>query len=54
MAADVTVEIFEDAQRQNQWRISHESLYNHYVESLLLVGSLFAYWLLPGYSKHLR
>ena len=30
---DVTVVIYEDAQRQNQWRISHESLYNQYVES---------------------
>lgn len=40
-AADVTVEIYEDAERQNQWRISHESLYSQYVESLLLVGSLF-------------
>ncbi|KAL9019359.1 MAG: hypothetical protein Q9185_003345 [Variospora sp. 1 TL-2023] len=40
-AADVIVEIYEDAERQNQWRISHESLYNQYVESLLLVGSLF-------------
>ncbi|KAL8809761.1 MAG: hypothetical protein Q9200_003131 [Gallowayella weberi] len=40
-AADVTVEIYEDAERQNQWRISHESLYNQYVESLLPVESLF-------------
>jgi hypothetical protein len=38
---DVTVEIYEDAERQNQWRISHESLYNYYVESLLPVSSLF-------------
>lgn len=38
---DVTVEIYEDAERQNQWRISHESVYGHYVESLLPVNSLF-------------
>lgn len=40
-AADVTVEIYEDAEQQNQWRISHESLYNQYVESLLPLRSLF-------------
>lgn len=27
-AADVIVEIYEDAQRSLQWRISHESLYS--------------------------
>ena len=40
-APDVTVEIYEDAERQNQWRISHESLYNQYVESLLPFGNIF-------------
>ena len=40
-ATDVTVEIYEDADRQNQWRISHESLHNQYVESLLPVSDLF-------------
>ena len=34
-ALDVTVEMYEDAKRQNQWRISHESLYNKDVELLL-------------------
>ena len=37
-APDVTVEIYEDEAHQNQWRISHESLYNQYVESLLPVS----------------
>lgn len=41
-APDVIVEIYEDAKGQNQWRISHESLYNRYVESLLPVSSLFS------------
>lgn len=40
-APDVTVAIYEDAEQQNQWRISHESLHNQYVESLLPVCSLF-------------
>ncbi len=40
-APDVTVEIYEDAERQNQWRISHESLYKQYVESLLSVSNIF-------------
>ncbi|KAI4170646.1 MAG: hypothetical protein LQ348_007076 [Seirophora lacunosa] len=40
-AADITVEIYEDAQGQYQWRISHESLYNQYTASLLPVRSLF-------------
>ena len=39
-APDVTVEIYEDGERQ-QWRISHESLYNQYVESLSPVSSFF-------------
>ncbi|MCJ1407364.1 hypothetical protein MMC19_001435 [Ptychographa xylographoides] len=39
-APDVTVEIYEDAGRQSQWRISHESLYNQYTESLLPASSL--------------
>jgi len=40
-APDVTVEIYEDAERQDQWRISHESSYKQYVESLLPISSLF-------------
>ncbi len=40
-APDVTIEIYEDAERKDQWRISHESLYKQYVESLLPVSSLF-------------
>ena len=40
-ALDVIVEIYEDVERQSQWRISHESLYNQYVESLLPVSNLF-------------
>ena len=40
-APDVTVEIYEDAQRQDQWRISHESCYNKYVETLLPASKLF-------------
>ncbi len=39
--SNVTVEIYEDAERQNQWRILHESLYKQYVESLLSISSLF-------------
>lgn len=38
---DVTIEIYEDAEGQDQWRISHESLYKLYVESLLPVSSMF-------------
>ena len=41
-APDVTVEIYEDAEQQQiQWRISHESLHNQYVESLLPVSGSF-------------
>ena len=40
-APDVTIEIYEDVGRQNQWRISHESLYNQYLEPLLPVRNLF-------------
>ncbi|KAL8745462.1 MAG: hypothetical protein Q9190_002399 [Brigantiaea leucoxantha] len=40
-SADVTIEIYEDAERQTQWRISHESLYDQYVESLLPISGLF-------------
>lgn len=40
---DVTVDIYEDAAGQTQWRISHESVYSQYVESLLPVGILFPY-----------
>ena len=39
--SNVTVEIYEDAERQNQWRISHESLYKQYVKSLLSVSNIF-------------
>ena len=38
---DVTVKIYEDTERQIQWRISHEGLYESYVESLLPVESIF-------------
>lgn len=38
---DVTVEIYEDAKQQTHWRISHESLYNQYVGSLLPVSNPF-------------
>ncbi len=38
---NVTVEIYKNAERQNQWRILHESLYKQYVESLLSISSLF-------------
>jgi len=40
-APDVTVEIYEDTKKQNQWRISHESLYERYVGSLLPVSCMF-------------
>ena len=40
-APDVTVEIYEDIQRQNQWRISHESLFENFVESLLPLSCMF-------------
>ena len=40
-APDVTVEIYQDAYQQHQWRISHESSYNQYVESLLPMSDLF-------------
>ena len=39
-ALDVIVEIYEDSKRQNQWRISHESLFEKYVESLLPVSCM--------------
>lgn len=38
---NITVEIYENAERQNQWRISHESLYKQYVKSLLSVSNIF-------------
>lgn len=50
-ARDVTVEIYEDTGRQNQWRISHESLYERYVESLLPVSSLFHGEVLQSYDR---
>ena len=37
---DVTVEIYEDRERQIRWSICHESLYDNYLESLLPVSSL--------------
>jgi len=40
-APDVIVEIYEDTKTQNQWRISHESLYEKYVESLLPASCVF-------------
>lgn len=40
-APDITVEIYEDLQGQNHWRICHESLYNQYVESLLPISNIF-------------
>ncbi|KAL8713168.1 MAG: hypothetical protein Q9220_002689 [cf. Caloplaca sp. 1 TL-2023] len=36
-AADVTVEIYEDMNGRKRWRISHESSYDEYVESLSAV-----------------
>ena len=42
-APDVTVEIYEDAEQHNQWRISHEGVYNQYVELLLPVCNLSQY-----------
>ena len=39
-ALDVIVEIYEDNKGQNQWRISHESLFENYVESLLPVSCM--------------
>lgn len=40
-AVDTTVEIYEDAERHCQWRISHESVYTLYIESLLPMDCLF-------------
>ncbi len=39
--SNVTFKIYKNAERQNQWRILHESLYKQYVESLLSISSLF-------------
>ncbi len=41
LMSNITFEIYENAERQNQWRISYESLYRQYIESLLLISSLF-------------
>jgi hypothetical protein len=41
-AVDVTVEIYEDTERQDQWRVSYESIYKLYIESLLPMDCLFA------------
>ncbi len=41
LTSNVTVEIYENAERQNQWCILHKSLYKQYVESLLSISSLF-------------
>ena len=40
-APDVTVEIYQDTGGQDRWRVSHESLFNSYVESLLSVRNMF-------------
>ena len=40
-APDVTIEIYEDVERQYHWRISHESLYKQYLELLSPVDSFF-------------
>jgi hypothetical protein len=39
---DVTVEIYEDTEGHDQWRVSHESIYNLYIESLLPMDILLA------------
>lgn len=41
-AVDVTVEIYEDIEGQDQWCVSHESIYKLYIESLLPMDCLFA------------
>ncbi len=41
LTSNIIVKIYENAERQNQWCISHESLYKQYVESLLSISSLF-------------
>jgi hypothetical protein len=41
-AVDATVEIYEDTERHDQWRVSHESIYKLYIESLLPMDCLFA------------
>lgn len=38
---DVTIEIYEDIERHNQWRISHESLYNKYLQFLSPLSHVF-------------
>lgn len=40
-AVDVTVEIYEDTERHDQWRVFHERRYKLYIESLLPMGRLF-------------
>lgn len=40
-APDVTVGIYEDAKQQMHWRVSHESLYDQYMTSLLPVSNSF-------------
>ncbi|PMD26774.1 hypothetical protein NA56DRAFT_667929 [Hyaloscypha hepaticicola] len=42
-AVDVTVEIYEDTERQDQWLVSYESIYKLYIESLLPMDCLVAY-----------
>ncbi|KAL9594509.1 MAG: hypothetical protein Q9219_006991 [cf. Caloplaca sp. 3 TL-2023] len=51
-AADILVEIYEDEHRQTQWRISHESSFNQYFDSLLSIKQLLPEeWpTLPGYQ----
>jgi hypothetical protein len=41
-AVDATVEIYEDTERRDQWRVSRESIYKLYIESLLPMDCLFA------------
>ena len=40
-APDVTIESYEDAEQEQQWRISHEGVYNQYIRSLLPVTRRF-------------
>lgn len=42
-AVDVTVEIYEDTEGQDQWCVSHESTYKLYIKSLLPMDCLVAY-----------
>ena len=46
---DVTIEIYEDIERHNEWRISHESLYNKHLQFLSPLSSV-----LPCAEEELR